>query len=167
MRVKAIKPDTMECVLRLLSPANSAVCRLCLHYGLRVGDVLGLHSSDVRSTQTTIRESKTGKRRRILWNERTRALALRYANEIWCFPGRNDPTKHRTRQAVWRDIQRAKKALRLRGAVGTHSMRKSFAVRKYAACGDMRAVKRLLNHTDEAVTALYALAAEVDSDSKE
>lgn len=167
MRVKAIKPDTLELVLRLLSPANSAVCRLCLHYGLRVGDVLALKSSSVHGTQTTIRESKTGKRRRILWNERTRALALRFANEIWCFPGRNDPTKHRTRQAVWRDIQRAKKALRLRGAVGTHSMRKSFAVRKYAACGDMRAVKRLLNHTDEAVTALYALAAEVDSHSKE
>lgn len=167
MRVNAVSPDTLECVLRLLSPQNAAVCRICLAYGLRISDVLRLHPSDVRATQTTIREQKTGKRRVIRWNNRTRSLALRYASTTWCFPGRCDIGKHRTRQAVWRDIQRAKRALRLRGAIGTHSMRKSFAVRKYAACGDMRAVKRLLNHSDEAVTALYALAAEIDSPSKE
>lgn len=162
MRVNAVSPDTMEILLRLLTPQNAAVCRLCLAYGLRVGDVLALHSSQAHSASVTIREQKTGKRRKIIWTERTRALALSCANSVWCFPGRVQPlVRHRTRQAVYKDINRAAKALRLRGSVGTHSMRKSYAVRKYAACGDMRKVKQLLNHTDEAVTILYALASEI------
>lgn len=156
----------MEVILRLLSPENSAVCRLCLAYGLRVGDVLTLKPDQARGTSVTIREHKTGKRRKIVWNDKTRALALRFSNSFFCFPHRTTPYLHRTRQAVWKDIQRAKKALRLRGAVGTHSFRKSYAVRKFAACGDMRRVRALLNHSDEAVTILYALADEIDSASK-
>lgn len=167
MRVLAVSPDTMECVLRLLTPQNSAVCRLCLAYGLRVSDVLSLRPEQARQTSCTIREQKTGKRRKIVWNDTTRGLALRYSNSDYCFPHRTRRHEHRTRQSVWRDIQRAKNSLRLRGHIGTHSMRKNFAVRKYAACGDMRIVKKLLNHSDEAVTMLYALAAEIDSKSKE
>lgn len=166
MRVRAVKPDTMEVLLRLLSPQNSAICRLCLAYGLRVGDVLRLRPSQVNEFSTTIREQKTGKRRKIIWTDETRKLALRFANSTYCFPNRRSPFRHRTRQAVYKDIVRAKRALRLSGAIGTHSMRKTYAVRKYAACGDLRRIKALLNHSSEAVTMLYALADEVDSKSK-
>ncbi len=166
MRVSAVKPDTMECILRLLTPENAAACRLALWYGLRISDVLALHPQDVHKASTVVTERKTGKKRKIVWSNDMRELALRYSNKTYCFPSRLDPLKPRTRQAVYKDLKRAQKALRLDGNIGTHSMRKSFAVRKFKATGDVRRVQSLLNHSSEAVTMLYALANEVDSRGK-
>ena len=39
-----------------------------------------------------------------------------------------------------------------------HSLRKVFAVEEYLDCGDLLRVQKLLNHTSEAVTMLYAMA---------
>ena len=162
----AVKPDTMECVLRLMTPQNALACRISLATGLRISDVLNIKTEQLRKDSFTVCESKTGKRRRVTLPRSLRAAALSYSGKVYAFPHRLDELRPRTRQAVWRDVNRAAKALRLGGCVAPHSCRKSFAVRKYAACGDMRKVKQLLNHSSEAVTYLYALAAEVDSRSK-
>lgn len=167
MRTNAVERDTMEHLLALLTRSNEIACRIALAHGLRIGDVLRLRRWQVEQDSVTIREEKTGKRRRIRWTELQRRMLLSVSGSVYVFEGRNDPKKHRTRQAVWKDIKRASEALRLKGCVGTHSMRKSFAVRKYAACGDMRKVKSLLNHSEEAVTMLYALAECVESRKKD
>ena len=148
----------MEHVLRLLTPQNEIICRICLAHGLRVGDVLRLRTPQLRQQKITLREQKTGKRRVIQISERLRKQALLYSGDVYAFPNRLDPSRHRTRQAIWKDLKRAARALRMGAGVGTHSMRKSAAVRRYKACGDMRQVQRLLNHSDECITALYALA---------
>lgn len=158
MRTKAIPDDEMEHVLRLLTPQNELVCRVCLAYGLRVGDVLRLRTRQLKQAKITIREQKTGKRRVVTLSDKLRRSLAIYAGDIYVFPHRLDEQKHRTRQAVWKDLHRAARALRMGQGIGTHSMRKSAAVRKYAACGDMAAVQRLLNHSDVAITALYAMA---------
>lgn len=158
MRTKAISDDEMEHVLRLLTYSNELVCRVCLAHGLRVGDVLALKTPQIRQVKVTLREQKTGKRRVIQMSDKLRRQILAQSGDIYAFPSRCDPTRHRTRQAVWKDLKRAAAALRMGQGVGTHSMRKSAAVRKYKACGDMRQVQRLLNHSDEVVTSLYALA---------
>lgn len=158
MRTKAIKPDAMDVVLRLLTPQNANVCRVCLAHGLRVGDALQLRTEQLRQSKITLREQKTGKRRVIVLSEQLRQQLFRYAGRVFVFPSRCDEYRHRTRQAVWKDLRRAARALRLSGGLGTHSMRKTYAVRKYAACGDIRTVQRLLNHGDSAVTALYIMA---------
>ncbi len=160
MRVQAVALDEMEHLLRLLTPQNEAVCRVCLAHGLRIGDVLRLRPDDVRKHSHTFREQKTGKRRKVVWTEEQRKLCLRWASEVYCFPSRCDDKRHRSRQAVFKDIKRAAAALRISGNLGTHSLRKTYAVQRYKACGDMRKVKSLLNHSDEAVTVLYALASE-------
>lgn len=158
MRTKAIADDEMEHVLRLLTPQNELVCRVCLAYGLRVGDVLRLRTRQLKQRKITIREQKTGKRRVITLADKLRRALSVYAGDVFVFPSRCDPLRHRTRQAVWKDLRRAARALRMGAGVGTHSMRKTAAVRRYAACGDMAAVQRLLNHSDVAVTMLYAMA---------
>lgn len=163
MRTKAISDDDMEHVLRLLTYSNELVCRVCLAHGLRVGDVLSLKTRQIRQKKITLREQKTGKRRVVQISDKLRRQILAQSGEIYAFPCRTDPERHRTRQAVWKDLKRAAAALRLDSGVGTHSMRKSAAVRKYRACGDIRQVQRLLNHSDELVTALYALADTVGS----
>lgn len=162
----AVKPDTMECVLRFLTPQNALACRVSLATGLRISDVLNIKTEQLHREVFSVRESKTGKLRRVKLGKELRAALLTYSGKVYAFPHRCDELRHRTRQAVWRDINRAAKLLRLGGCVAPHSCRKTFAVTKFAACGDMRKVKQLLNHSSEAVTLLYALAAEVDSRSK-
>lgn len=105
----------------------------------------------------SVTEAKTGKRRRIYIPAALLARLKEQAGETWVFPGR-DPEKHRTRQAVWWDINRAAKAARLRANVGPHTMRKIFAVRQFQKTGDLQAVQKALNHSDPAVTMIYALA---------
>ena len=111
--------------------------------------------------QFYIREQKTRKARRVnLTDELVRQLNAN-GNKAWCFPGRLRPkTQHRTRQAVWADVHRAAKALRLPVHVSPHSARKVYAVGKLEASrGRVQAVQRALNHEDAAVTAIYAFAA--------
>ncbi len=161
MRTKAIGNDTLDTVLRLLTSPNELACRVSLATGLRIGDVLSLRSSVLLHESFTVTESKTGKRRKIRLPELLREALAHQSGRVYVFEGRCSMYKHRTRQAVYKDIKRAAKACRLGGGVSTHSMRKTFAVRKYRACGDMRKVQKLLQHSDEAVTILYALAEEV------
>lgn len=47
--------------------------------------------------------------------------------------------------------------------LGPHSARKIFAVDLYHRTGDLEAVRKALNHTDQAVTMLYALADQLTS----
>lgn len=47
--------------------------------------------------------------------------------------------------------------------IGPHSARKIFAVDLYRRTGDLEAVRKALNHSDQAVTMLYALADELTS----
>lgn len=147
----------MDYVLRFLTYENELVMRVCIHTGLRVGDVVRLRAPVRR--QFWIQEQKTQKRRRVnLTQDLVDALNRNAGRSVWCFPGRVDISKHRTRQAVWADVRRASKALRLPQNVGTHTARKMYAVDKLADTGDLKAVQRILNHDDAAVTAIYALA---------
>ena len=132
--------------------------RVCLHTGLRVGDVVSLRAPVKR--QFWVTEKKTGKRRRVnLTQDLVDALNANAGVTPWCFPGRLDPfNKHRTRQAVWADVDRARKALRLSVNVSPHSARKIYAVNALEASGDIGKVQRALNHSDAAVTAIYTMA---------
>lgn len=158
MRTEYIPEQELEHVLALLTWENELVMRVCLHTGLRVGDVVGLRAPVKR--QFWITEQKTGKRRRVnLPQHLVDKLNLNAGKTQWAFPGRLDPfKKHRTRQAVWADVKRAQKALRLPENIGTHSARKVYAVEKLGDTGDLKAVQKALNHDDSATTALYAMA---------
>lgn len=158
MKTEYVTKKELGHVLALLTWDNELVMRVCLHTGLRVGDVVALRAPAKR--QFWVTEHKTGKRRRVnLTQELVDALNANAGVTPWCFPGRLDPIHtHRTRQAVWADVKRAQKALRLPQNVAPHSARKVYAVDKLAHTGDLRAVQKALNHDDAAVTALYAMA---------
>lgn len=139
-------------------PDNRRVLQVMLRTGLRVGDVLNLKREQL-GRQFTVIEQKTGKRKRVglpdwLADEIRRAAG----DSAWAFPSPQDPEKHRTRQAVWKDLKRASQLLRVPVNVGTHSMRKSYAVDLMAKYGDLEKVQRDLNHGSPLVTALYAMA---------
>jgi site-specific recombinase XerD len=79
------------------------------------------------------------------------------AGEYWVFPGA-DGRKHRSRQAVWKDVKRAAAALRLTQNAAPHSARKVYAVDLLKKYGDIEKVRRALNHGGLEVTLIYALA---------
>lgn len=75
------------------------------------------------------------------------------------FSGRTSPHKHRTRQAVWKDVKRAAKAFRLPQNVGVHSFRKVYAVDQLKkGKGNLGKVQRALNHADVSTTMIYAMS---------
>ena len=158
MRTNWVSDDNFKVILRLLTRENSLAVECSLRYGLRIGDVLSLKRDQIAKGDFTIKEEKTGKRRRLRIKGDFQGRLLAVSGRVYVFEHRTDWRKHRTRQAVWKDIKRAAKALRLDEIVGTHSARKNFAVGTYRVTGDMKKVQNLLNHSDEAVTMIYALA---------
>ncbi len=143
-------------VLAALTPQNRLIARVCLHTGLRVGDVVALKREQL-GRQFVVTEAKTGKRRKVGLPDGLRAEVLAQAGRDWAFPGAKDG-QHKTRQAVWKDVKRAAKAFRLPQNVGPHSFRKVYAVELLAKYGDIERVRRSLNHQNVATTLIYAMA---------
>lgn len=161
LRSEYIEPDMMEHVLAALMPANALALRVSMATGLRISDVLELKTLDVERGRFTVREGKTGKTRRIRLPAALQVALLKQAGHVYAFPARSDGRKHRTRQAVYKDIRRAAAAFRLKEHVSPHSARKMFAVASLKRYGDLKKVQQLLNHESEAVTLIYVLADEL------
>lgn len=157
MKTEYLLNREVERVLAALMPSNRLVCKVSLHTGLRIGDVLLLKPEQLKE-QFWITEQKTGKRRRVgLTQELIRELHAQSGTE-WVFPHRTDFRKHRTRQAVYADVKRAAKAFRLPQNVAPHSFRKKYAVNLLEKYGDIARVQRALNHNSVATTIIYALS---------
>ena len=157
MRTHCLLKNEIDLVLAVLTPQNRLVMRVALHTGLRVSDVLQLKTEQLKP-HFWLTESKTGKRRQVGLPEPLLSDLKKSAGAVWVFEGRS-PEKHRTRQAVWKDVKRAAKALRLPANIGPHSARKAYAAQLMAQCGDLEKVQRALNHSSQAVTMIYAMAA--------
>lgn len=167
MRSSWVDRASMEHVLAAMMPTNRLVMRVCLVTGLRVSDVLLIRTNQL-AYRFTVRESKTGKTRRITIPRQLLEELQHQAGSFYVFEGRNDPKKHRSRQAVYKDVKRCAAVFRHSGAVqkdaqvSPHSARKIAAVEAYQS-GGLEAARKLLNHNedDPAVTLLYALADEI------
>lgn len=165
LRTDWVWKEEMGHILAALTPANRLACEISMTTGLRIGDVLSLTTQQVldsKDGRVSVIEHKTGKRRRVripidLWKQ-----ACRMAGERWVFQGRTDWTKHRTRQAVYKDLKAVAAVFKVRHGlkanIAPHSLRKVYAVGQYQKTGDLKKVQKLLNHSNEAVTMIYAMA---------
>lgn len=134
--------------------------------GLRISDVLNLRSERLRE-RFSVRELKTGKVKRVRLPKVLLDRLLSQAGRIYVFENRLDYRKPRTRQAVYKDLRRAAKLFRVKEThISPHSARKIYAVSEYRRTGSIERVKELLNHEDEAVTMLYAMADQLENRRK-
>lgn len=169
MRSSYVEPTALGLVLAALMPQNRLVMELTLATGLRVGDVLNLRTEQVRRGRFTVVEQKTGKHKRVYIPKRLQISVLQNAGKLYCFEHRDDWRKHRTRQAVWRDVRRVADFYARSGAVGghvsPHGARKVYAVEKYRETGSLTATGAALNHSPAhvATTMLYALSDELSA----
>ncbi|MGX8711898.1 MAG: tyrosine-type recombinase/integrase [bacterium] len=163
MRSGFMEINEFEHVLAALMPANRLACEVSACTGLRIGDVLNLRSARL-CERFTVRELKTGKTRRVTLPRDLLDRLIAQSGKIFVFEGRENYRKPRTRQAVYKDLTRAAKLFRIRGThISPHSARKIYAVGEYRRTGSLQRVKELLNHSDEAVTMLYAMADELSA----
>ncbi len=162
MRSEWAKRDTIKNILAALTPENRLACETSLVTGLRINDVLSIPTEKWRKQRFTVREQKTGKRKFVRLPADLMRRGLSISGASYVFEHRLDGRKHRTRQAVFKDIKRACKAFRLSENVTPHSMRKVYAVDYYSRTGSIKKVQHLLNHSDEAVTMIYAMADCID-----
>ena len=156
MRTEYLIEKEVERVLDLLTFENRLVLRVLLHTGLRIGDALQLKPEQLKPN-FWVTEQKTGKRKQVGLPAPLLDDLREAAGEYWVFPG-TDPRKHRSRQAVWKDVKRAAAALRLTQNVAPHSARKVYAVELLQKYGDIEKVRRALNHGGLEVTLIYAMA---------
>lgn len=151
----------LEHLLAGCMPENALALRVSMTYGIRIGDVLRMPTSALHRGFWSFKEEKTGKRKRIRLSAPLRSALTQIAGKNYVFEHRLDPYRHRTRQAVYKDLRRIAEAFRLK-SITPHSARKVYSVETYRnSGGDLKKVQRLLNHSDEAVTMLYALADEL------
>ena len=113
---------------------------------------------DAAAVPLWVAEQKTGKRRIVGLTEHLLRDMRKIAGKNYVFEHKNDPERHRTRQAVWADVKRAAKAFRLPQNVAPHSVRKVYAVDLMHKYHDLKRVQRALNHSNPAVTMVYAMA---------
>ena len=156
MRTEFLIEREVEQVLHLLTYENRLVMRVLLHTGCRISDVLDWKPEQLKPN-FWITEKKTGKRKQVGLPEPLLSDLLDGSGEEWVFPGA-DPRKHRTRQAVWKDVKRAAAAMRLTVNAAPHSARKVYAVELLNRYGDIERVRRALNHGGLEVTLIYAMA---------
>lgn len=163
MRAEWAPRHVIDLLLTAMMPANRLAMQVSMATGLRIGDVLAIRTEQARRGRFTVTEEKTGKHRRVYLPLELRERMFEQAGRFYVWEGRNDPKKHRTRQAVYKDLSRVAALYRVDGQkitahISTHTGRKVWAVEAFKRTGSLQKVQALLNHDDEAVTALYALA---------
>ena len=141
---------------------------LALETGLRIGDIVAIRKRDVVEESGKLwiyyTAAKTGKPGRAEVPARLGAAVRRKLRlAVWCEylfpPGRRyTKTPHLTRQACWARLKRACRDAGIDPAgVSPHSLRKVFAVELLHDRG-LAAVKEALQHSNDAVTRVYAYA---------
>ena len=143
------------------SPRDTAMLNLMARAGLRVGEVVRLHLTDVelngRSGWLTICSGKGSKTRRVPLNSEVRQALKAWLDER---PQSNEPVlflSHSGRPLAERDVQRmAAEYARTAGVEASpHTLRHTFATRAVEKGVDIAALQALLGHSRLETTGRY------------
>ena len=176
MRTQALTSQALNLVLGLMYEPNRLACKVALMTGLRISDVLSLKSADLKKKSFTIIEQKTLKKKVLRLPKSLCEELTKIAGNLYVFEHRTDPTKHRCRQTVSKDIKRVVMLLSEMGyipkvvqkgqfraySINTHSMRKSFVYQALESGVSLDKVRVMLNHDDYMTTLIYGLSDLVD-----
>lgn len=162
-----MKTDALAAILWSLTPENKVACEICLATGWRIDDVLSLTREQLERAQKskrhgiTIKEQKTGKKSTRYFSGQLLDDMAKICGRIYVFQGQHDYRKHRTRQAVYMDLKRAKRKFNIKTNLAPHSLRKNYAVYLRQQGKSIEEIQKIFNHENAAVTMLYALADEL------
>ena len=172
MRSDYLDRKTATEIMAGMTPTNMLICTVAMNTGLRIDDVCALKTADIqrarqKSGWLVVTEQKTGKRKTVRFRYADLTALYWHSGAVYVFPKRNNPSEHRTRQAVWKDLARCAAAHRVKGLnVSPHSLRKLYAVEQYDKHGDLQKVQKQLNHDNVQTTMMYALSREMGQKKK-
>lgn len=154
-----IPEESFTILLKALMPQNRLALQVSLATGLRIDDVLHLKREQLEKDRFTVKEMKTGKRRRIRIPKALREECLRYSGRFYVFEHRLDQNKPRTRQAVYKDLKRACELFRVNGLqISPHTARKIYSVGLYDKYNSVDKVRDVMKHRDTSTTEIYCNA---------
>src|SRR5690625_2855026 len=141
------------------NPRDLLLFTVGINTALRISDILSLRFQDISDSHIELVENKTGKRKRIKINaairHAMRELAPKDARPSdYLFPSRKG-TKPIGRSQAWRILNAAADRAGVKMAIGTHSLRKSFAFHAYKSGVELPLLMRILNHSSERETLRY------------
>ena len=160
MRSGYVSPDDFKRLATRLQPANLLAVRIAAQTGLRIDDVLSLRIEKLK-VRVTVTERKTGNKRRVYIGKKLLKDIFDFVGRKrkgFIFPHRLDPERHRTRQAVFKDIKKQAESLGLHSQISPHTFRKVYAVKLYHRTKDLTTVQRILGHKKMETTLIYAIA---------
>lgn len=152
----------IEKFLEKKNKRNKLIFAFGINTGLRVSDILALNIGDVKDkSNIVIREKKTGKYKKFPLNNKLKQLIYDYLKDFNglrsntpLFLGDRGARMHRS--IVYRFLNEAVNTLKLEvGAVGTHTMRKTFGYHHYKKFNDIALLQKLLNHSSPSITLRY------------
>ena len=97
MKSAWVSDDVMSHILAALTKENRLAVLVSLTTGLRISDVLGLRTDQLRK-KFTITEQKTLKRKLVTLSDKLLNELIAIAGPVFVFEHRCDPRRHRTRQ---------------------------------------------------------------------
>lgn len=152
----------IDAVKNYLKSRNLRDCLLFvlgINSGLRISDLLLLKISDVRKDRIAIREKKTGKMKDFPISDTCKNTINEYLTSInneseWLFKSKKGDQPI-TRIQAYRIMNQAARAVGIKEAIGTHTLRKTFGYWAYKSGADVTRIQKLLNHSAPSVTLAY------------
>lgn len=130
-----------------------------INSGLRISDILPLRVMDVKYTEhLKVREKKTRKVRKVKMTSALKAEIEKYtkglADSDYLFPSRKG---HQPigRETAWRIVNDAARHIGIEGAIGTHTLRKTFGYHFYQQYKDVALLQEIFGHSAPSVTLRY------------
>lgn len=170
--VEAIKDkkqiDKVKAILRKNSFRDYMLFVMGINTGLRISDLLNLTFKDVfgdaRAISDTIkvREKKTGKTKTFFVNETVKKAMQEYIKDVdvvkpsgYLFASRKGENKPISRIQAYRIINDACGIAKIKGSIGTHTLRKTFGYWAYKQGIDITLLMKIFNHSAPSITLCY------------
>lgn len=155
-----LNPQLYNKLYAVMQYENALALRVSLETGIRIDDVLHLQKKQLQGRTITYTAMKTGKSDKKVVSVDLAKRLRQVAGKKWIFTGRFGK-KPRTRQAVWKDVKKSARVLKLDGNITPHSARKTYAVEDFKDNG-LKQVQKDLQHDNVNTTMLYAFADLID-----
>ncbi|UOF90807.1 site-specific integrase [Fodinisporobacter ferrooxydans] len=153
--------DTLDEIKRYLKKTNERnyiMFLVGIYTGLRISDILKLKVGDMKGSHISLRETKTGKQKRI-------QISPILKRELKSFIEGKDDHQYliRSRQGKNKPIGRSRAYKMLNEIanifgleeIGTHTLRKTFGYHFYQQTKDVALLQEIFNHSSPSITLRY------------
>lgn len=130
-----------------------------INTGLRISDILPLRVTDVKYTKHLIvREKKTSKFRKTIITEMMKKeidnYTINMTDSDYLFPSKKGG-KPISRMQAWQIIHDGARTCGIEGAIGTHTLRKTFGYHFYQRTKDVAMLQQIFGHSSPSITLRY------------